>query len=687
MVNNLIDDGRTPFSGFGSESLTLPATWVPATGVGSLTELNSSLQNITIANDRKKIGGGITVLLSDSWQISGNFHHEERRGTDSFGAIFGTTGGNPRGSIVAMPQDFDTEEFDAGVAYKGDKGQFAMTYTLSVFNNNTTSLVFDNPFDNNQWAAASQGSAGARGQISNVSPNNYAWSVNFSGGYNLWRKTRLTGNFSYGEMNQDQTYLPYTVIPDLQATITNPLPRANLDGQIENIYANINLTHRFNNKLDAKLRFTYDDRDNGTPRDTYVRIAGDAQAQPAFDPASGILTGNARVNRPYSLERSKFEIDGGYRLWPMTKLTAGFSYEEIERDMQEVSKTEEQTFHVKLNTAPTDWMSGWAKISYATRYGRDNVVPQYMQDVIEAAATLGPLDPDTVNLATYFNNQPFLEGHAPEYIAAGVDAFLAAPTTVGLAGFFENDPYIRKFYMADRDRTQATANVNFYPNDAVAFSVIGDYSFDDYDESPTGLQDVTRSSLTFDTVYNASDTFNANAYITVEKNDYEQRGFQYAGFDFLNPTNVDRNADIGFNFWRQFSEDSVYTAGAGFEWEVIEDKFSLSLDMTYSDATTEILPVAEIDGIPTNLPPDTPFPDVEAEIYSLMLNGDYQIREGWDVRIYYWYERYRSSDFALDNTDVDTLANGGTGGNVILLGNLSPQYDAHVFGLALRHKF
>lgn len=689
-VNNLIDDGRTPFSGSGSERLTLPANWVPGSGVGSLPQLIPSLQNITIQKDRQKIGGGLRWKLSDLWEITGSYHHEDKDGTDEFGAIFGTSGGTPRGSIVAIPHNFDFDEFSTGIVYKGNKGQFVLNYSLSLFDNNITSLVFDNPYNLNRWHVASRSAVGAlvQGQVGNIFPDNEAWSVNFSGGYNLSRKTRMTANVTYGEMTQDQAFLPYSIIPALQATITTPLPRANLDGKIENTFVNLNLTHRFNNKLDAKARFTYDDRDNVTPINTYVRINGDGQAQPAFDPANGIVTGNARVNRPYSYENIKFELDAGYRLLPRTKLSAGYKYEEKDRDLQEVATTKEHGFHVKLNTTPTDWMSAWAKYSYATRDGGGNDVPQFLLDVFAVAqAQIGPLDPLAVDVSNYFGNNPHLVGHAPEYIAAEVAAFLANPTGPNLHALYENDPYIRKFYMADRDKKYFTVNANFYPNEEVSLSVYGKYANDEYDNSPTGLQESKRGSLTFDAVYSPSDAFSANAYFTVEKNDYEQRGFEHAGNQNLNPTNVDRLADIGFNFWRVFSEDSIYTAGAGFEWEVIKDKFDLSLDFTYSDATTDITPLAEIEATPTRLPADIPFPDVESRLFSIKLKGDYKLKEGWGSRVYYWYERYDSTDFALDSIETNTLARGGTGGNVILLGNKPPTYNAHVIGFTLYREF
>ena len=52
--------------------------------------------------------------------------------------------------------------------------------------------------------------------------------------------TRVNLDVSYGWMLQDQTFLPYTVNPGL--TVTNPLPRNSLDGEINTTLVNLRLT-------------------------------------------------------------------------------------------------------------------------------------------------------------------------------------------------------------------------------------------------------------------------------------------------------------------------------------------------------------------------------------------------------------------------------------------------------------
>ena len=108
---------------------------------------------------------------------------------------------------------------------------------------------------------------------------------------------------------------------------------------------------------------------------------------------------------------------------------------------------------------------------------------------------------------------------------------------------------------------------------------------------------------------------------------------------------------------------------------------SVSIFRILDNITTDIEPLAEDFAAATRLPDIIPFPDVETRIFRLQLNGDYKIKENMTARFRYMYENMETDDFSLDGVDVDTLS------NIILLGNQSPQYDAHVFGLSLIYRY
>ena len=619
--HNRFDDGRTPFIGAGTANQTLPAGWVASNNTGGLTTLLSSLNGFDVETERQRFGGGAIWHVNDQWQLSGNYHHETKDGSDTIGAVFGSTGGNPRSSILIRPIDYDTDEFNVALGYTGDKGQYSLSYHLSLFNNNDNALVWDNPFNNPQWNAGANFSDGARGRMGSE-PDNEAYQINFAGGYNLGQRTRLTGSISYGKMTQDQTFLPYSnVFPS-----TIPLPRNNLDGEIETVYANINLSTRLTSKLGVTARYTYDDRNNNTPTDVYVRIPGDAVAQ------GGLISANARVNWPYNLTRHKLELEGNYNLMRATRLSVGYDYESKDRDFTEFDSTDEHTGKVRLSFSPFASASGWIRYQHSARSG-----------------------------SSYISNQPLLTGHNPDYIA---DITINDPGEL-----YENDPLIRKFHIAERDRDQVAATINFYPSDVASFTASGKYNSDDFNKTQVGLQDSTNGSVSFDAGYTPNKKVAFHAYVTYENYDYKQRGFSHAGnVGPLTPA-TDRVAVFGDNFWNIESEDNTYMGGAGVDWNVIEDKFTMKVDFLASHTVTEITPSS------TGLA-FLPLPDLKTDLYQLSMRGEYKFKDNMGARFRYLFESYDTSDFALDLVTQDTLS------NVILLGNGTPNYSDHVVGVS-----
>ena len=597
-----------------------------------MTALLTSLKPVELETERQRFGGGFDWSPLDHWKVQGNYRHEIKEGSDPTGAIFGTSGGNPRGSVIAVPIDYEFDEFNISLAYTGNKAQYSLDYHLSLFDNNDTSVFFDNPFNNcggRGWTAGACFDDGAVGQLG-LFPDNQAHQINLSGGYNFTPKTRATATFSYAWWLQDETFLPYSnVFPT-----TTPLPRNDLDGEINTLFANITLFHRVNNKLDIKARYTYDDKDNDSPRDVYVRIAGDAQNQPAPGATAG-----SRVNWTYDLEKHKLELDGNYRVTPRTRMSLGYEYESKERNFSEVTDTDEHTGKIKLSSNPVDYASGWLKYSHSVRDG-----------------------------STYVSNQPFLDGHDPDYVAT-------------LAGdeLFENDPLLRKFHFSDRDRDMLSGAINAFPIETLTFSLSGHYKRDDFDEAVLGLQESKNTMVTLDVNYQPNDIINTYAYISRENYQYDQRGFRRTGSPDVGP-GFDRSPGAlpgGWDFWRTDTEDKIHTIGTGIDWNVIEDKFNLKVDFTYSQASTHY---TQWGGPNINDPP-IQLPDVDTDWLNVSLTGDYKIKENMTARFRYMFEHMSTDDFTLDMVNVDTLS------NVILLGNASPEYNAHVFGLSLVYKF
>ena len=630
---NDISDASTPYLGAGTSDQTLPSGFVGAANTRGMSNLVASLNPLEIKTERNKTEIGLSWIPMTNWEISGHYSHETKEGTGTLGSIFGTNGGNPRGSILAIPANYNFDEFELKIGQTGRKSQFQLSYHMSSFENDDAGVTWDNPYDDpGNWCVScgrgdspGEFSQGGRGRIG-LDPDNKAHQINFNGGYNLARATRITANVSYGWMEQDDTFLPSSTVAAFR-DVQN-LPRENLAGEIKTLYANVTFSARPVKNLNIRARVTYDDRDNQTPRDIYLWVHNDSNLPSTADDSTDL-----RLNRPYSMEKSKFKLDAGYRLGMGNKLSFGFEYEEVDRDFSEVANMDEQTFSVKLSNTSLDYADGWIKYNRSSREGSD-----------------------------YVTNQQFLDGHDPAVVA-----HIAATDFPGL---YENDPLLIKFMMADRERDLVSAAVNLYPSDLVSFSITGTYRNDDYEKKQVGLHQSKNSNITFDVAYNPENDFDAYAFVTFEDFESSQMGYRRRGGPF--PPGVARSPG---SFWTIDSTDDVLTFGAGIKWVVVEDKFNVEIDYLSSDAQTEIEPNSS--GL-TFLP----FPDdITTELSSISLSGEYAFRENMRLRFRYLYEKYETKDFALDNVTSNTLA------NIILPGNSSPNYGVKLIALSCVFSF
>ncbi len=619
------DDTYSLFVGAGTANQTLPAGWVRGanTGAGSFANpaLFPSSNQVDVETQRTKLGGGYSWIPAESWQVTSNYHHEMKDGTEVLGGAFGTNSGSPATQLI-IPVDFEFDEFDVGINYADKVKQFDLRYNLSLFRNDEESVTWSNPFSG----------GGVTGRTS-LPPDNSAHQVSLTGGYNLGLTSRLSGTLSYSQMLQDDTFLPFSIDNALCAPTTGncltALPQRDLDGEVEKWYGNLNYSIRPLKDLDVGVRYTYNKWDNNTPQDQYIRVRTDTVVQ---NPS--VASSVNRINRPYSFEQHKAEMDAGYRLTRKTKLSLGYEFDWNQRDMTEVAITRENTGKVKLAANPFDMVSGWIEYARSDRKG-------------------SPYDP----------NRPFTSNVSAAFIAAN----LAACTSIIPGGACrDNDFFNRKIYLADREQDRVTGSLTLMPADLITFGLTGIYTTQDFDDTGVGTTLLETYSATFDVGYTPRENIDTYAYYTYEFFDREQ-----AGREVIQGLPLD-------NQWLFDTEDRINTVGAGIKWSKIRDKFDVTANYTFSKAITLIDPI-------DNIPPDTAldFPDVVTGIHSFSLQADYNLKDNVIWRLNYLYENFSSKNWALDaiGQTIPTVT------NVINLGNQSPDYNVHAIGMSVIYKF
>jgi len=621
---------QTIFNGVGSNTLTLPAGWVPSAVTTSTTtpavaaQINANLRAYDDKTQRENYKLGFSKVLSRQWDASVNFRHEKKDGVKVIGATLGSSGGNPKAVLIPEPVDYETNILEARVNYATSRMQFQLGYNMSLFSNQNDFLRWESPLTNTGWATASMGAPPFPGQIG-LPPDNQFHQILATAGYNLSPTARLNGTLQYGRMTQDQAFLPYTINPGLAATITNPLPRASLDGRIDNTLLNVVFTARPLPRFDVAASYRFDDRDNKTPQAFYNHIPGDSQLQ-----AATLADNLWRQNLPISYQQNQLKLDGKYALANRLKLNAGYAYEEVKRTFAEANKTEEHTYRVGLRRGFSEAINGSVSYAFSERKNKG-----------------------------YDGTVPFYADHTPEEIAS-----LAA----GVA--FENHPFLRKFTYADRDRDKIRFSINAAPHDMVNLQFRADLNRDNYKNTRFGLTDSETQSYTLDASVTPKQNLTYYAFYTYESADNDTAGRSFnSGNKLALSTPLTSTAD-----WYNTARDRFDVIGLGFKLADL-GRLDLGGDYTYSYG------VGKIDTIVGSALTAAPMPDLVSRLNRLQLYAKYQVQKNMAVRVSYWYQKLKTSDWTVDNVTPTTV------GNVLTTGQLSPNYTVNVVGVSLILKY
>ncbi|UCH72841.1 MAG: MtrB/PioB family decaheme-associated outer membrane protein [Rhodospirillales bacterium] len=581
----------TPYSGEGTNVLTLPPSWptLPANGDTSTMPLASTLRAIDLKTQRERFGGNLFFLPRENWRFDVNYRNETKTGTQTTFGMFGENGGNPGSVALAEPVDYETNEVDVIANYASSDFQLQAIYAGSFFKNQFSSLRWQNAYTGGNPNGGPWDFQPEEGQMA-LNPDNQAHNLTLSGGYSVSDATRVTGSLAYGVMLQNEDLLPYTI--NAAIPIGTPLPRSSLDGQINTLRADLGATSRLGQSFDVSGRYRFSDRDNKTPRDVYSYVANDVSNQ--GDRGDWL-------NAPHSFNQHLVNLDGAYRLGSYSKFGLGYEYDNMERTYSERDKTEEHTLSARLSGRATDAVDGWVSYSYAARDG----------DV-------------------YVGNAPLRESEVPD----------PGP------GAFENNPDLRKFNIGNRIRNEVRAVANWMASDTVAVSLGANYALDDYDETTIGLTEGSALGAKADMSYSASERLTAYAWYAYDEMGFDQRGYRFTGGElppFNDPT----------RFWTIDTTDRVHSLGAGLDWRNLATDVRLTLDYTFSMARTSY-DVAGGTGANGSGTTDD-LPDVETDIHSLELAAEYDMTPGVTFRLAYLFEYFDSVDFALDNVAPDTM--------------------------------
>ena len=648
---NRSDSFQTPYLGAGSDTLTLPPSWLkpivpqvsgsainfrslsPVTGLapanvaGVVTPptpaqqaaVNAiiaadvpAFQDVDLSTKRKAIDGGFSYNIDRNWEFRVSAKHEKKEGLKPLGAVSSQV--SEYAAILPDPIDQTTDQYNVALNYTGEKAFFQVAYYGSVFHNDIQSVTWQDANDPTKTATMAS------------APSNDFHQILLTGGYNFSPSTKLVLNASYGRNTQDDQFV--TLGQNNQLPLG--LPRSSLDGLVVTKAFNARLTSKPVKGLNVVAAYKYDDRDNKTPINTYFfQDANEARATAAsaFNAALGLPANtlgsniNIYANRPYSKRVNQFDLDADYAVARGHALRAGYEYQQIDRDCTgswincaDAPRTRENTLKVEWQGHPRDDLD--ARVAYAYSQRRVNydenaflaLVP--MADVVPAGGA-------TISAYQYLQ-QTGLTGFGP------VAGFPTVPLSGNAAIFSPNNNILpqalygsrnnineevgmRRFNMADRNRDKVRASVNWDATEKVSLAGSLDYNNDDYTHSVYGLTSAQSWAFNLEGSFAVTPDFNAVAFYTHEDIQSQSAGISYAAnnnnafvgqagntlvsggcFTTVQARNNNAKIDPCSN-WSTDMRDKVDTFGVGFTWKnLMAGKLDVLGDLVYTDARTNI---------------------------------------------------------------------------------------------------
>ncbi|MCK7631739.1 MtrB/PioB family decaheme-associated outer membrane protein [Shewanella sp. JNE10-2] len=311
------------------------------------------------------------------------------------------------------------------------------------------------------------------------------------------------------------------------------------------------------------------------------------------------VNGKVAYNTPYDNRSQRFKVAADYRITQGMKLDGGYDFKRDERNYQDRETTDENTVWARFRVNSFEMWDMWVKGSYGQRDGS-----QYQ---------------------------------ASEWTSS------------------ETNSLLRKYNLADRDRTQVEARITHTPIDSLTIDVGARYALDDYTDTVIGLTESKDTSYDANISYMITTDLLATAFYNYQIIESEQTGSS----NYSNPT------------WTGYIEDKVDVVGAGISYNnLLENKLRMGLDYTYSNSDSNTQVRQGITG---------DYGDYFAKVHNINLYAQYQATEKMAWRLDYKVENYKDNDAANDIA-VDGIW------NVVGFGSNSHDYTAQMIMLSMSYK-
>ncbi len=221
---------------------------------------------------------------------------------------------------------------------------------------------------------------------------------------------------------------------------------------------------------------------------------------------------------------------------------------------------------------------------------------------------------------------------------------------------YGQNPLMRKYNMAYLYRSYGEFVSNVALGDLpLTLSASATYADDSYTKSQVGLRSGIDRRYGIDVNWAINDKL--SAYVNGGQDKIDSR--QWGSSTFSSPD------------WKGIVQDAFSTLGTGVTAR-FSDRLSLGLDYTWAQGNSH----TTIKGVNAG-----DFPAVRSELSSFKADFNYDVTERMGVVFTWWYERFTSSDWALNGIGPATLP------NVLSLGADPYNYSVNYATIALQYSF
>jgi MtrB/PioB family decaheme-associated outer membrane protein len=568
LLRNRSDSYQTPYNGAGTNTLTLPSSWlvpqiasssasnnhttsnsarglIPSIGGASyldtmtgsatlgkviapnatqLAAVNASanadvplFHNVDLYTKRTTYDAGVSADLAPSWGFAASVRAEHKDGLKPLSTVSSQSGS----VATAIPDliDTDTTQVNSSLTYKGGKVFAQAAYYGSFFTNHVASMSWQN------WLSPTS----ALNTMSS-DPNNAFNQFSATGRYNFSPTTHLVANASYGRNTQNDAFLT-----DASTVV---VPVSSLNGLVVSTAFDAKLTTRLWKKLNVTGFYKFNDKDNQTA--IHIFQFSDADSTPSVNanfpasstnPLGAVLAQNANANRPYSRKVNLASAEAEYTLAKNEWLKAGYNFERNNRwctgswiDCADAGITNENSMRAEWRANIGDAVQARVGYTYSQRR-----TPDYNENAFLALVPYANVSPTTATggaTALSFMQANGWTGWGP--------ALGYAATTGNMNVFFPSDNAIpntiyannnriselvgmRRYYVADKDRNRTRSAFNWQLTDALSVEAGLDYTGDTYTASTYGVQSTRSWTPSVDGTYEVGDGISANGFYSYEQ--------------------------------------------------------------------------------------------------------------------------------------------------------------------------